>query len=660
MKLALTVVAALVAGSALAVPANASALARVGRSEVRDFDAEALNAPPDGTTVRGSVLVAEAPFGSFHNRAVHMTDTSTTTQSRVIFPSNPAAAKHFEFDVSLHQVVQPVFIAVHGTGARTDLGAWRFMIAPVYGRTPNAQVSTYSGTSWQRLAIIPDLTQRDHVTHMRIDATPNEAVLSVGDFVFRTTVSASRASDITDIELASSGASPTGSDVFLDNLATLDIPTDDPTLTPGVTPTGVLTSITQGLGTDFQKVATFADEGASAPDFGAKVHVGDRWVNGLVQGSAGAFTVSALLTEPHIGLQPVSVTLTDRRTGVRRSTQMRTQSYSRIPTTVVAQEPASAAEPRFPDALRLADGRLLVVYHYADGHTQANGVIRAVASDDNGQTWSQPYTVVQNAYDNRDPKITQLRDGTVLLTMFRTDWSTSSAGVNLGTLVFRSTDGGRTFPDSTKIDSVQPGAWAHAPAVELPNGDVIQPLYGWGARIARSTDGGRSFQAANEVMVVADTSAFSYGEPNVTLLPTGELVMLIRTNDRAFGADVGSVITRSFDGGHTWTALEASGIPTSSHHQMITRDGSVLLTFGNPEQAGRPTYAALIKHPSGSWSHYPQVPLYNSGWDDQANPSSVELPDGSFLSFGFDVGSRTVVSWPTNPDTYRPTPAVGN
>lgn len=650
---AITVVAALIAGSLLPVPGSASAFGAVDRSAVRDFDAEPLGASPAGATVTGSVRVEDAPFGAAHNRAVHVTDTSTTTQSRVIFPGNPAAARHFEFDVSLHQVVQPVFIAVHGTGARADLGAWRFMIAPVYGRNTDAQVSVYSGVSWQRLAVIPDLTRRDHVTHIRIDATPNEAVLSIGDLVFRTTVSASKASDITGIELASSGASATGSDVFLDNLATFDLAADDPRMEAGVTPTGILTSITQGLGTDHQTVAMFNADGASEQDFGAKVYVGDRWVNGLVQGTAGAFTVSALLTEPNIGLQPVSVTLTDRRSGVQRSTQMRIQSYSRIPTAVVAQEPAGTAEPRFPDALRLADGRLLVVYHYADGHTRANGMIRAVTSDDNGQTWSQPSTIVQNDHDNRDPKITQLRDGTILLTTFRTDWSSNSAGVNLGTFVFRSTDGGRTFPESTKIESAQPGAWAHAPAVELPNGDVIQPLYGWGSRIARSTDGGRTFLAADELMVVPDTSAFSHAEPNVTLLPTGELVMLIRTVDRAFGGEVHSALTRSFDEGHTWTALEVTDLPTSSHHQLITADGSVLLTFGNVEQAGRPTYAALIKHPSNSWSDYRQVPVYHSGWDDQANPTSVELPDGSFLSFGFDVGSRTVVSWSTNPHTYH-------
>ena len=47
-------------------------------------------------------------------------------------------------------------------------------------------------------------------------------------------------------------------------------------------------------------------------------------------------------------------------------------NYSPIPTSVVAQE-AGPEQPRFPDAVRLKDGRIVVVYHYATAHTNANG-----------------------------------------------------------------------------------------------------------------------------------------------------------------------------------------------------------------------------------------------------------------------------------------------
>ena len=620
--------------------------------QARSFDDEPLGQAPAGATVTGSAEVQAAPFGSRSNRAVHLTDTSGTQQSRVIFPAPAAPGRRFEVDLSLHQVQQPVFIAIHGDDARPDLGAWRFMIAPVYGRDTAAQVSIYSGSAWQRLAVIPDLTRRDHATHLRIDATADTVVMSTGDFVFRSTVRASIPTAITGIELASSGSAPAGSDAFLDNLMMVDLDVRNATLSEGVVATGTLASLTAGKASEVSDLAIIDHDDVTADDVKAVVHIGGKWVPGRISGPTGHLTVAARLTEPDIGLQPVTVTTTDRRSGLRRSTQMRIQSFAPIATSTVAQEPPTAAEPRFPDALRLRDGRLVVVYHYAEAHTNANGIIRMVSSDDGGDTWTMPRTVLSNAYDNRDPKITQLRDGSILLTVFRTDW-TSRPASNVGTFVLRSQDGGRTFGAETQVDSAQPGAWEHGPTIELANGDVLQPLYGYGARVARSTDGGRTFSAANEQLVIPDDATYSNTEPNITLLPSGELVALVRTFDRALGAEVNSRIVRSFDNGHTWSSPEATDLPTSSHHQLLTEDGSVLLAFGNQRQAGRPTYAALIKHPSRPWTHQRIVPVYNSGWDDQANPSSVQLSDGSFLTFGFDVADRTVVTWRSTNSTYQ-------
>lgn len=660
VSVAIPVGVLLVLGAGIGEPPDA--LADTSSPTVRTFEDEPVGQPPAGATVTGTVSVDSAPFGGAGNHAVHLTDPSTTTQSKVHFTQPAAAARSFEFDVSLHQVQQPLFVAVHGTGDRPDLGAWRFMIAPVHGRNPAAQVSVYSGTAWQRLAVIPQLTERDLASRVRIDASPEVAVFSVGEFVFRTTTRASASTAITGVELASSGGAPTGTDAYLDNLAVADLAADAPSLSAGTVPVGLLSDLTAGRALGYDDVATVAAPGRTEEEFVARVYVGGRWVDAKVEDDdeddedgdeAGALVVRAMLDESEIGLHPVTVTLTDLRTGVERSAQMRIQSYAPIATSLVAQEPAGAAEPRFPDAIRLDDGRLLVVYHYADGHTRANGVVRAVTSDDDGATWSAPRTVVENGFDNRDPKLVQLRDGTILLTTFRTDWSTSSSGTNLGTFLFRSDDGGQSFPTSTKIDSAQPGAWQHAPAVELPNGDILQPLYGYGARVARSTDGGRTFPAANEQTVVADDVAYANVEPNISLLPDGELVMLIRTADWVLGAEVASRLTRSFDGGRTWTPVETTDLPTSSHHQLVTEDGSVLVVYGNQAQAGRPSYAVLITEPSASWTGYRSVPVYNSGWDDQANNSSVQLSDGSFLTFGFDVADRSVVSWETKAKTYR-------
>ncbi|NNG34322.1 sialidase family protein [Nakamurella aerolata] len=622
---------------------------------VRTFDSEPVGVPPADAVTRGAVTVAAAPFGDTGNRAVRVRDTSTTADSSVLFPAPAAPARRFQFDLA-PSTTFPVQLIVHGVDAAgADVPAYRMTVAPLYnwGRSSLGAVSIVNGGQQQQWGAIPDLTDQNAPTALSLTASKDGIVLASGRFSFFSTARPTAAAglvSITGLEIASSGVSATGSEVYLDNLAaSTDVGAGE--LRPGPKLVNLVTELTVGQRPGLQAAATITEPGLSRADVRAQVHVGGRWVPGVVTGDPGALTVQSWLTESDIGLQPVTVTVTDLRTGLVRSVQNRTQVYAPYPTSTVASESGPGA-PRFVDAVRTRSGRIVLVYHYADGHGGANGAIRMVSSDDEGKTWTAPITVVSNEYDNRDPKIAELRDGTLLLTSFRTDWA--NGGRNVGTFVFRSTDGGKTFGEETRIEGAYPGTYSHGPAVQLANGDVLQPLYGGGARVARSTDGGRTFKAENEVTVARDSATIGYREPNITVLPSGELVMLIRVYYASVNAERQSKLSRSFDGGRTWTAPEDTDLPTSSHHQLLTRDGSVLLTYGNILQPWRPTYAALITNPSGSWSGYRSVPVYNSGAaDDQGNPTSVQLGDGSFLSFGYDIADRTVVSWRTTVGTYR-------
>ena len=613
---------------------------------VRTFDDEAAGRPPAGTATRGTAVVAAAPAGG---QAVHITDRSTTSDSAVAFPAPAAAARRFGIDLAPHMAI-PFQLAVHGVDSTgNDVVAYRLVIGPVYtwGHSAAAQVTVYQGATAQQWAVIPGLTAQDSPNRMILTASPDALVMQVGDFVFRTTAHAGSAVAVTGLEVASSGVAATGTDLYIDNVAMTD-QVEPADLDQGVASTGLVTRLTATTTAPVSPVATITDPTADRHEVQAEVFVGDRWVPAYVTGTTGHLTVRAPLDGPNIGLHPVSVTVTDRRSGLCRSIQMNTQSFAPIPTSVVSQE-AGPEQPRFPDAVRLKDGRIVVAYHYATAHTNANGVIRLVSSSDNGRTWSKPVTVVATQYDCRDPKITQLQDGTLLLTTFETNWA--AGGANVGTFVYRSTDGGKTFPTFTKIESTI-GTYEHGPAVQLANGDVLQPLYGSGARIARSTDGGRTFPADQAMTVVADNSQYTNREPNIVRLPDGELVMIIRMYFASVGAERESRIVRSFDDGHTWTAPEWTDIPASSDHLLLTNNGSVLVTFGNILQPLRPTYASLITNPSGPWTGYRQLPVYNSSSDDQANPSSVQLPNGSFLSFGYSIITRQVVSWRTWPYLY--------
>lgn len=632
----------------------APAVAAADPAPVRTFDSEPTGAPPAGAASRGTVTVAEAPFGAAGNRAVRVRDSSSGSDSGVRFDAPAAPARQFRFDLAPSSTL-PFQVIVHGvTADGTDVPAYRMTVAPLYnwGRSSLGAVSIAAGDSQQQWAAIPDLTDQNAPTPISLTASKDGIVLASGDFSFFSTARPTAAAGltaITGVEFASSGVAATGTDVYLDNLAVTDR-VDPADLRPGPRIENLVTRVTAGNRPGLQRVATITEPGLDRADVRAQVYVGGRWVPGVVTGDPGNLTVSSWLIESDIGLQPVTVTVTDRRSGLVRSAQNRTQSYAPIPTSTVVRETSSS--PRFPDAVRTKDGRIVVVYHAATGHSQSNGVVRMVSSSDEGRTWTAPVTVLANEYDNRDPKIMQLRDGTLLLTSFRTDWA--NGGANVGTFVLRSTDGGRTFGSETKIEGAYPGTYSHGPAVELANGDVLQPLYGSGARVARSTDGGRTFRAADEVTVARDSAAVAYREPNITVLPSGELVMMIRVYYASVGAERMAKVSRSFDGGRTWTAPEATDLPASSHHQLLTRDGSVLLTYGNILQPWRPTYAALITNPSGPWTGYRSVPVYNAGAaDDQGNPTSVQLADGSFLSFGYNIAERTLVSWRTTVGTYR-------
>ncbi|MDX6238657.1 MAG: hypothetical protein QOG10_3472 [Kribbellaceae bacterium] len=316
--------------------------------------------------------------------------------------------------------------------------------------------------------------------------------------------------------------------------------------------------------------------------------------------------------------------------------------------------------PYFPNAIRLADGRVLVVWREGLGHVRSVGRIVAAESADDGQTWSEPRVVLDTLYDDRDPMLVQLRTGDVLLSWFQIDWSVRPH-VCPAVLVSRSTDGGATWGDPVAIGSamVVPETeeiWhgfraghivAHGQILELPDGDLLAPVYGvfpgdecHSASVVRSSDGGLTWPAAGEV-VLGRKADQEYLEPVLTLLPGGQVVAFLRT-------DAEAELVRSDDNGFTWSSPEPSGLHAASADTLTLSDGAVLLAYGEISKQfnpGRPTVATIIRDPLSRWDQDPLHLVIDAGQNtfDQSNPAVVELPAGRLLIISYDIFTREIL-----------------
>ena len=190
----------------------------------------------------------------------------------------------------------------------------------------------------------------------------------------------------------------------------------------------------------------------------------------------------------------------------------------------------------FPDVCRLTDGTICIVYREASSHFSSDGRIMITRCSGPLDTleFEPPQVLCDTDMDDRDPSITQLADGSLLINFVRY------------------IEGGRGKSDVVmSVDS-------EGNKTPVPNGFIQESRLA----IVRSYNGGRHWEAPEEILIpnppenqrnkLATTDA-------VLELPSGELLMPIH------GVQ-GSYILRSTDGGQSWpefTPMAVAPAPAS-------------------------------------------------------------------------------------------------
>lgn len=327
--------------------------------------------------------------------------------------------------------------------------------------------------------------------------------------------------------------------------------------------------------------------------------------------------------------------------------------------------------PAFRPALTEApNGDLLVGFNTTtDAHP--GGQLRLIRSTDDGRTWGASEVIAEptmfpGGSIHLQRGMTTLRDGTILLPY--------NDGVNhkpyndreAALFVASSTDNGQTWagtdePVDLPVEFRE--AWGGGGRIlELDDGTLVQTI--WGIRelpedwetdpnpyesgVLLSFDGGRTWPEYHRILRDEHSPAYQFGggelfpgganETTLEVLPDGTIVAFVRFDISVGGTSGQFYVSRSSDGGRTWSTPLASGLGGSTLSATMAPcsdhlgDGRSKLLLGYRGPGSR---AAVSVSFDGGSSFQGQVFLRdprNQASFTSAEPDYHRLDDGRLLT----------------------------
>ncbi len=296
----------------------------------------------------------------------------------------------------------------------------------------------------------------------------------------------------------------------------------------------------------------------------------------------------------------------------------------------------------FPDVCRMANGDLYVVFYAGLGHVTnpsaerpKGGAIYGLRSSDQGATWSEPILVVDTGEDDRDPHVTQLSNGDLIVSYFTSRYYTEDdkRKRDCDVFVVTSSDGGDTWSEPVHVDTPYSDmtdrgrtVYVSGPVMQLKGSHVALPIYhGLNAghfvtAVVHSDDYGKTWNRAVTVDEEASV-AFSYGfcEASMTRLGDGRLIIVMRP---------GMHVAYSDDEGYTWSKAEKLPHPGDAPTVFRTSKGMLLIAHRTPG-------TALTISPDDGKTWGAPWPIDTVGG---AYPGLAELEDGSIICIYYEEG----------------------
>ena len=234
----------------------------------------------------------------------------------------------------------------------------------------------------------------------------------------------------------------------------------------------------------------------------------------------------------------------------------------------------------WPDLIKLKSGRLLVAYNECVAHpNRDHSHITLRYSDDGGKSWSEKKYVGEETFHGdhwNSIRLSQLSDGRIMLVCDRVVESELSE--KCGLYAWESFDGGESFSGQKKLGIT---GFCSDKVRELDDGSLIicvskyNALTGKNMILAhKSLDGGESWGAP---VTVANCSKYSFIEPALLQLTSGELVVFLRENSFM---NYNGFAVKSKDRGESFG--EIFEIPLAGMHRpFVARlsDGKIMLTY---------------------------------------------------------------------------------